>query len=308
MAAAAPAVARRRLSRPRAVRIKGGIHTEPGLRLFARALRALSHVSPRLAGRVAFAAYRRPWGRAKVRPDEADVHASAVVEPVRLADGAEVVSYRWGDGKRPVLLVHGWGARGSRYAPYVSALLAHGFSPVAFDSPGHGDSAGRENTIVQDREIIEVLHRRHGRFHAVIGHSKGVVSVFYALRCGVTADKVVAISGPARYDQLAERLAGILKLTEAAHRDLRRRVAASFAPLTDVWTGFSPASAPPATDAPILLIHDEQDDLVAFSEAGLTAAAYAPRAELVATRGLGHRRILTDAEVVSRAVAFVAAS
>jgi pimeloyl-ACP methyl ester carboxylesterase len=278
------------------------------LRFIGALFGALSLVAPRLAARLAFVAYSRPFGRARVRSSESDVHASATVEHLELADGTRVAAYRWGDGGEPVLLVHGWGGRASRYAPHVSALLAAGMSPIAFDSPGHGDSAGTVNTIEQDREIISLLHERYGRFRAVVAHSKGVLSAFYALRTGVTCDRVVAISGPARYDQLAERLAVLLHLRPRAARRLRELVAASFRPATDIWSRFSPVTAPPAVDAPILLLHDEDDDLVDFAESGLTLAAYAPNATRTASRGLGHSRILTDPETVRRVAEFAAAA
>ncbi|WP_158754447.1 alpha/beta hydrolase [Streptomyces sp. NRRL F-2580] len=57
--------------------------------------------------------------------------------------------------------------------------------------------------------------------------------------------------------------------------------------------------------APILLVHDTDDDVAAPSQARAFADAYGPQARLIETTGLGHRRILADPEVIASAVEFV---
>ena len=49
---------------------------------------------------------------------------------------------------------------------------------------------------------------------------------------------------------------------------------------------------------------DRDDDEVAWTDGAAIAEAW-PGARLVTTTGLGHRRILRDAQVVSQAVSFV---
>lgn len=56
---------------------------------------------------------------------------------------------------------------------------------------------------------------------------------------------------------------------------------------------------------PLLVVHDRDDDEVAWSDGAAIARAW-PAAELVTTRGLGHRRILRDPAVVARVTAFLA--
>src|SRR5439155_20708813 len=98
-----------------------------------------------------FALWRRPLARGRVRPEEQSVHDTARVEVVGgFGDGtAEAVkTYAWGDGERPVLLVHGWRSRASRYAGFVTRLLELGYSPVSYDAPAHGDSGGEVTSIL----------------------------------------------------------------------------------------------------------------------------------------------------------------
>jgi pimeloyl-ACP methyl ester carboxylesterase len=56
--------------------------------------------------------------------------------------------------------------------------------------------------------------------------------------------------------------------------------------------------------APLLVFHDRDDVTVPYHEGAAIAAAWAG-AELVTTRGLGHRDIVRDPEVVAEAVAFL---
>jgi pimeloyl-ACP methyl ester carboxylesterase len=58
-------------------------------------------------------------------------------------------------------------------------------------------------------------------------------------------------------------------------------------------------------NAPLLVIHDEDDREMPIRSGELVARSW-PRAELVRTSGLGHRRILRDAGVIERTVEFVA--
>jgi pimeloyl-ACP methyl ester carboxylesterase len=56
--------------------------------------------------------------------------------------------------------------------------------------------------------------------------------------------------------------------------------------------------------APLLVVHDEGDDVVPFADGAALAAAW-PGARLVRTTGLGHRAVLRAAGVIDEVVQFV---
>lgn len=56
--------------------------------------------------------------------------------------------------------------------------------------------------------------------------------------------------------------------------------------------------------APILLVHDMDDDVIDPAQSRAIAAAYGPQARLIETTGLGHSRILADPDVIASAVEF----
>jgi fermentation-respiration switch protein FrsA (DUF1100 family) len=54
------------------------------------------------------------------------------------------------------------------------------------------------------------------------------------------------------------------------------------------------------------IIHDTDDDMVPVAHAHALKSAYGDRAELVLTRGLGHRKVLGAAAVIDSAMEFIA--
>ncbi|MEU3777932.1 alpha/beta hydrolase [Streptomyces sp. NPDC032472] len=273
--------------------------------LLSTTLNATARLAPGLVGRAAFALFVRPLGRPAVRPDEAGVMAGATTGRLTV-EGIPVTTYRWGEGGRPVLLVHGWTSRTSRLAGFVTALRAAGHSVVAFDAPGHGASGGRATNLRRQRAIIRRLHAEHGGFSAVVAHSFGVLSTFFTLREGIPAERIVAIGGVADFEYLLTQFRHTMRLRPAVERALRDHVEHRlFAGEPGIRDRFDARLRPEEIPARILLVHDADDDVAAPEQSRGIAAAYGDRARLIETTGLGHRRILADPGVIAAAVAFL---
>lgn len=277
----------------------------PMASLLSTTLNITARVAPGPVGRVAFALFVRPLGRPKVKPGEVEVMARAVTGRL-VVDGIPVTTYRWGDGDRPVLIVHGWTSRASRFAGFVEALLAEGRTVVSFDAPGHGASGGRATTILRQREIIRQLHARYGEFSAVLAHSFGVVSTFFALRDGIRADRIAGIGAIADFDFLAARFRAMLGVNQAVEDAMRRHIQRRLFPAEPgIWPRFDACHHPEEIPSEILLVHDADDDTAAPTQSRDLAAAYGERARLIETSGLGHRRILLDPQVIATTVEFL---
>jgi pimeloyl-ACP methyl ester carboxylesterase len=250
-----------------------------------------------VAGRVAFELWRRPLARGKVRTVERAVHEAARTQVI---DG--VVTYAWGDGKRPVLLVHGWRSRASRYYAFVERLLELGYSPVSYDAPGHGDTALKTGTILDHQRIINRLADEHGTFEGVIAHSLGVPFVLYALREGVQARRVVTISGLAEFGYLVDAFCRELELGPKVNAKLRKAIERGlFDGDKTIWTKYSVSEG----ETDLLAIHNDEDDVVDPSQAPILLKRYGSKAHFLQTNGLGHRRIMVDPEVITEAVAYI---
>jgi pimeloyl-ACP methyl ester carboxylesterase len=266
-------------------------------KLVSVGLQTIGVLSPRLGGRLAFKLWRRPLARGRVRTNEQIVHNAARVEIVD-----NVKTYAWGDGQRPVLLVHGWRSRASRYAGFITRLLELGYSPVSYDAPAHGDSDGEVASILGHQKIIRALEERHGPFEGVIAHSLGVPFALYAVREGVAAKRLVMISGIADFGYLADAFCAELGLGPKLNRELRRSIERGYFDGDDqIWTRFSVTTG----KADLLVIHNDEDDVVDPEQARVLLRNYGERAHFLPTTGLGHRKILSDPAVIAEAVAFL---
>jgi pimeloyl-ACP methyl ester carboxylesterase len=273
--------------------------------LVSGSLVGLARVSPRLAGWLAFGLFRYPGPRAQVRPVDREIHHQAQVTELRDA-GRTVAVYQWGDGSRPVLMLHGWGGRGSRFAALVPALRGYGFSPVTLDAPGHGASTGRSTHILDYAAIAHRLQERHGPFEAVVGHSFGALTAFHAVRTGLRTRRLVSIASPCEFGYLPRAFAAGLGLSDGIEADLRRRTERLFAPQVDIWQRLSASHQPSGVDMPLLVVHDTDDRVVLPAQARLLAGTFIPPARMVLTSGFGHHRILSAPAVVRDVSRFIA--
>jgi len=99
--------------------------------------RLLSALAPSVAARLAERRFLTP-SRPR-RPDaELALLATARARPLFVGT-RHIELWLWGAGPS-VLLVHGWGGRGTQLGAFVEPLVARGFSVVTFDAPGHGAS------------------------------------------------------------------------------------------------------------------------------------------------------------------------
>ena len=269
------------------------------------ALNRSSLVAPRLAGKGCFLLFRNVKPRGKIRDVEREVHDRAVVEELSV-NGKRAVTYRWGDGARPVLLVHGWQSRASRFAGFIPRLEAGGFSPIGFDAPGHGDSGGRTTTILECRETIRLLQDRYGPFDAAIAHSFGVLAAFLALRGTLNAARLVTVAGVSDLRYLFDEFCRRLGLNDLLKHDLRRRIEQDMFPDTpEIWQRFDATHRREQITPPILVIHDQHDATAPITQAHRLKAAYGDQAQLITTTGLGHRKILNHPTVIDAALDFL---
>ena len=280
-------------------------YPEPaGLRWVRWQLGALWAVAPALGFRQAWRVFttpRRLPTKAWEAPALADARRRTVV-----AETGPVAVYEWGPPAAPaVLLVHGWEHRASFWRAWVRPLLAAGYRVVALDGPAHGASAGRRTTLIEFGGAVQAVVNTAGEVRAIVAHSFGAASVAglpVRLVAGAPLPRLVLISAPVGPRVVAERFADFLHLPT----DLVRR----FATHIERSTGrpaesFAVAAAGPGTGAErVLVLHDEGDEIIPFAESRQIVAAW-PGAQLHATRGLGHNRILRDAGVIQSAVAFI---
>ncbi len=156
--------------------------------------RALSVVVPPLAASLATRRFLTP---ARGIPSETArrVLAEATAFAVPSAWG-RVPGWRWGCGPA-VYLLHGWGGRGSQLGAFVGPLVSAGFTVVACDGPGHGESESRESSLLHLSGALRAVVAHAGPARAVIAHSLGGPACALAMRQGLAAERLVFVGAPA---------------------------------------------------------------------------------------------------------------
>jgi pimeloyl-ACP methyl ester carboxylesterase len=262
--------------------------------------RALSALAPSAAARLAERLFLTP-PRAPRPAAESALLATAVVRP-RWAGARRIATATWGRGPT-VLLVHGWGGRGTQLGSFVEPLVARGFSVVAFDAPGHGASDAGMVTIPEMVAAVRAVAAMHCPLAGMIAHSLGATVATRALYEGLEVGAAVFVGPAADLTAAARRFTENLgfsrEVTELMRRQVERRVGTP-------WSAFDISTVAPALSVPLLVVHDRGDAEVPWQHGTLVARAWRG-AEMLMTDGLGHRRILRDPDVLATATAFLGA-
>ncbi len=224
----------------------------------------------------------------------------------RLLDTAERVplpsgetALRWGDGP-PVLLVHGWEGRSTQLGRFVGPVRAAGFSAVAVDAPGHGDSTATLFSPGGYVDLLVEVDAAVGPVAAVVAHSLGAAATAGAVREGLRPDGAVFVAPLGSVTDLVRRggeavgapsdgtpdlleLAGTLAGRPTGHLDL---------------AGLAPGGMP------VLLCHDTDDEMIPVDESRRLAARWhdsgaAADVTFVETSGFGHFLILRSPAVLA---------
>lgn len=215
-----------------------------------------------------------------------------------------VHAWRWGQGPA-VLLVHGWSGRGIQFHRFVDPLVQAGYTAIALDMPAHGASTGRITSYFEFTDTLRlILSKPQGwPIAGIIAHSFGAAATINAL-------------AKEKRDLNAVCIAPILKLRELlldtfTRLGLPKEIFTSLIKEFEAQFGYhlktdNPNQLIGALPGQTLLVHDENDRTVAFSDSAYQTQNHA-HLRLYATRGLGHRRILTDDTVVRACLAHIGA-
>jgi pimeloyl-ACP methyl ester carboxylesterase len=264
--------------------------------LLARITAWLSRAAPRFAAELARRLTMLTRGR---RRDG----LGQVVARHRLRDGEVVVRAVAGDApaqRGRALLVHGWNAASTDWAPVARRLAARGMQVFVADMPGHGAARGRTSSLPRFVRALEAIDRHHGPFDLWVGHSMGANAVLTAVARGARVGRLVLVATLVRPARALRGFARGFGLTaEATQAYLRSIERAEAMPLEDVEAERNAARV----SSPTLLIHDRRDKVIPFEDAQALAAAL-PSARFVPTDGLGHNRVLASDEVANTILRF----
>jgi pimeloyl-ACP methyl ester carboxylesterase len=204
-----------------------------------------------------------------------------------------------------VLLVHGWGGHAGQMLALAQAVAAEGFTPVLLELPAHGRSAGTVSNLPQFARAIDYVAARLAQqgavLQAAVAHSLGANAMAYAAGRGLPVQSLVLLAPPASPQAFTRYFAHVFGLSERTRAAMQRRVEAREAILMPL---LEPAAVGPRIGLPTLVVHDRDDRVNRFAD-GVAYRDAIAGARLIATEGLGHRRILKEPSVLQEVVAFI---
>ena len=242
--------------------------------------------------------------RFKIPSYELPALNSATRETIKV-NNQPVAVYIWqdkiSDPKATLLFVHGWTGRGTQIVNYIEKLNAIGYRVISFDGPAHGNSPGKQTSALEMTDTVLALNKQYGKFDAAITHSFGGMVLIYAMTLGLELDRCALICPPKDFQIILDNFQRILALPDSVMQVMIRKSFATYGQITR--DAVDAVSNVKNLKCKSLLIHDEDDSEIPWQSSEQITQAW-PGARFIKTRGLGHRRIIHDREVISNIVKF----
>ncbi|MCP1677103.1 alpha-beta hydrolase superfamily lysophospholipase [Natronocella acetinitrilica] len=218
--------------------------------------------------------------------------------------GGHIHALRWGQDGPAVVALHGWEGHPGQFTPLANRLAAAGYQVFSLNAPAHGKDANRRTHVGAFADYLGEASREIGTPAGIIGHSMGAGATLIAMAAGLAADKAVLIAGPADFRGILRRASLELGLPASVHRRflqrMQRRVGLKYSDLRA-------ETLLTRINSPLLVVHDHGDRQIPFRDAERLVHG-ANQAELLATTGLGHGRILASDAVAERITGFLQAA
>lgn len=269
------------------------------MKLLGLYINVLALVAPRYAERFGLALFCRPF-RGKMTARQKEFLQSATQFNLDFQKET-IAGYRWGNGDKKILLIHGWQSHSYRWKVYVEQFIQHNYTVFAFDAPGHGFSTGNFLSVPFYSEVIEKIILHIGKPDAIVSHSIGGFSSLYTLHRNpsLSPDKLVVMAAPGEASEFFEFYKTALSLSQRSMDLIIKSFKKRFNQGPEYFS--APKFAATVT-IPGLIIHDEEDDETSVEHSKRVHQQWS-NSRLHVTKGFGHN--LKSVEVVKEVVQFV---
>lgn len=262
-------------------------------------LNTLAVIAPAVAARRGFYLFCRP-----MRGALTDRHRKFLASSdgfLFTHEGSAVQAYRWGNGPKRVLFLHGWQSHTYRWKAYIEHLHRAGYTVYAFDAPGHGLSGGNFLSVPLYSELIDAFIRAHGPMDAVVAHSLGGFSLLYTLfqKPAVSVGRVVVMGTPGEATEFVDVFRNTLGLSQRAVKLVTDYFIRTYNVSPEY---FSLKKFVGSLSMEGLIIHDQDDREAPYAYALELHTAWR-RSKFLSTSGLGHN--LRSPHLVEQVAAFV---
>jgi pimeloyl-ACP methyl ester carboxylesterase len=269
-------------------------------------LNILSLVAPRKAAVKAFHLFCTP--QIKAPKKQSPVFDKGEPLSFRL-EGHAVRGHRWlpvtpTPPLKKVLIAHGFESSSRNFDGYIDALLKKGYEVLAFDAPAHGESGGRRITLPNYIKVLETIGQNYGPIHSYMGHSLGglALALFLSSTPHSKDTRLVLIAPAVETTAAVDAFVQLLQLNPEVRKEMDEYVQEISG---HPFSYYSLRRALKQVQADVLYLQDEEDRITPLADALRVKDDAHPNIRFVVTRGLGHRKIYKDPEMMEQIVAFL---
>lgn len=267
----------------------------------------LALASPRAAAQKAFDIFCTP------QKNVSGKHAHFPEKGEKLCfklDGHTVRGHRWlpqqpsADYFKKVLIAHGYESSSRNFEQYILPFQKKGYEVLAFDAPAHGQSGGKRITLPLYVRTIQAIYEQFGPIDYFLGHSLGglALTLFLESLPPVKATKMVVIAPPCEISSIVDSFFQRLQLSKEVRKEFDEYSNELF---DRPFSYYSIRRAMNQVHSDILWIQDEEDKITPLEDALRVKKDRHPNIRFVITKGLGHRKIYRDPDVIRQAVDFL---
>lgn len=269
------------------------------LKLIGLYLKLINSLSKKIGGKHAFYIFCSPFS-AKITPKQQTYLSTATQEEL-VVDNEKIRLYKWGNGSKKILCIHGWRSNTYRWRDYINTLIEKDCTVYSIDFPAHGNSEGRFWNLLKGEATIKATINHIGVVDTFIAHSVGCFCSLYFFDQNPTLQpkKIVSLASAGRvHDFIGE----VKKMLSLSDREIKN--------LMDYFISYT-GKDPDYFDienffthirTKALLIHDIGDPDTDVKYSKRLHELYS-ESELHITKGLGHK--LRSKEVLERATTFI---
>lgn len=218
--------------------------------------------------------------------------AGLIKSHVVSAEG-KLTTHRLGTG--PVwILTHGWSGSSNQFYPLMEHIAAQGFTALAYDHPGHGESESALGHIPAFVRGLEAILDSENDVMGLIGHSMGNATALECRHAKIAQCPMLLIAPVLDYlDNLFSTVARSgysMRLFEEVVNEVQDEYRY---PIQSI----DPYQKLKMRQSTTIIVHDEGDKFARFSVSQKAAEEMEP-VTLVTTQNYGHGRVMTSSAVM----------
>lgn len=205
----------------------------------------------------------------------------------------KLTTYKLGTGPT-WLITHGWSGSTSQFYPLMEHIAQQGFTALAFDYAGHGESEGQFGHLPAFVDALEVIADSCDEIVGIVAHSMGSAAVLESKHQKFQSVPLLLVAPVLNYlenlMQAVHRSGFSMKLFNAVIAEVEQEYQY---PLQRI----NPQQHLLDRQAFTMIVHDPEDKIANFSISE-EMASQSSWVELVSTASYGHSRIMKSQEVM----------